>query len=70
MEYVRYVCMCLARGGVGGEWIGFYQSRENRGSESVSWLRWCGWVVGRGLGPGSEGWDGVVCVSCESEFSV
>ena len=42
------ICMCLARGGVGGEWIriGFvlYQSCRNRGSVgSVFVLRWCRW---------------------------
>ena len=56
------MCLCLARGGVGGEGglvderIGFwlYQSCGDRGSVghvSVFWLRWCGWCrwgVGRG----------------------
>ena len=72
------MCMCLARGGVGGErgeWMrelgfGLYQSSGDRGSVghvSVSWLRWCGrWGVGRGLGQGS----GVVLCLCESGFSV
>ena len=47
------MCMCLARGGVGGEggeWmrelgLGLYQSSGDRGSVghvSVFWLRWCG----------------------------
>ena len=38
---------------------------------SVFWLRWCGWGVGRGLGPGSGavGWC-YVCVRCESGFYV
>ena len=79
------MCMCLARGGLGGEGselirgfgLGFYQSCENRGSigrVSVFGLRWCGWCrwgVGRGLGPGSGvvGWC-YVCVRCESGFSV
>ena len=37
----------------------------------VFWLRWCGWGVGRGLGPesGAVGWC-YVCVRCESGFSV
>ena len=61
------MCMCLTRGGVGGEggeWMreygfGLHQSCGDRGSGghvSVLWLRWCGWCrwgVGRGLGPGS-----------------
>ena len=29
---------------------------------SVFWLRWCGWGVGRGLGPGS---GAVVLCLCE-----
>ena len=75
------MCMCLARGSVGGEvwWVdesigfGLYQSSEDRGSVghvSVFWLRWCGWCrwgVGRGLGQGSGevGWC-YVCVSLDS----
>ena len=72
--------MCLARGGMGGEGcelmerigFGFYQSCGNRGSvERVFGLRWCRWVVGRALGPGS-GWVRCcyVCVSCESGLYV
>ena len=52
------MCMCLARSGVGGEGIGFeiYQSCGNRGSVGRGFgLRWCKWVVGRVLGPGSGG---------------
>ena len=72
------MCMCLARGGVGGEggeWmreldLGFTQSSGDRGSVghvSVFWLRWCGWCrwrVGRGPGQGSGavGWGGVMSV--------
>ena len=71
------MCMCLARGGVGGgglgrvdERIGFglYQSCGDRGSVghvSVFWLRWCGWCrrgVGKGLGPGSGRRGGVMSV--------
>ena len=68
------MCMCLARGymgGEGGEWMrgfGLNQSCQNRGSVgcvSVFGLRWCGWCrsgVGRGLGPGS---GGVVLCLCE-----
>ena len=51
---VSDMCMCLARGGVGGvggERIGFrlYQSWRNRGKVgyvSVFWLWWCGWCWG------------------------
>ena len=79
------MCMCLARGGVGGEggeWmrelgLGFTNplgTGESVGHVSVFWLRWCGWCrwgVGRGLGQGSGavGWC-YVCVRCESGFSV
>ena len=79
------MCMCMARGGLGGEggeWMerigfGLYQSCGDRGSVghvSVFWLRWCGWCrwgVGRGLGLGSGavGWC-YVCVRCESGLSV
>ena len=50
------MCMCLARGGMGGEGvvderIGFYQSCGNRGSVGrvfMFWLRWCRRGVGRG----------------------
>ena len=45
------MCMCLARGGVGGEWViglglGFPNSGGTRGKMgyvSVFWLRWSGW---------------------------
>ena len=60
------LCMCLARGGVGGEgeWIrglglGFTNPVGTGGvfgRVSVFGLRWCGWRrwgVVRGLGPGS-----------------
>ena len=50
--------------------FGLYQSCGNRGSVgrvSVFWLQWCGWGVGRGLGPGS---GGVVLCLCESGLSV
>ena len=79
------MCMCLARGGVGGEggeWmrelgLGFTNPVGTGGSVgrvSVFWLRWCGWCrwgMGRGLGPGSGavGWC-YVCMRCESGFSV
>ena len=74
------MCMCLARGGVGGEggeWmrelgLGFTSGdRGSVGHKSVFWLRWCRWGVGRGLGQGSGavGWC-YVCVRCESGFSV
>ena len=79
------MCMCLARGGVGGvggEWmrelgLGFTNPVGTGGSVrrvSVFWLWWCGWCRwewGRGLGQGSGavGWC-YVCVRCESGFSV
>ena len=76
------MCMCLARGGVGGEggeWmrklgLGFTNplGQGSVGHVSVFWLRWwCRWGVGRGLGQGSGavGWC-YVCVRCESGFSV
>ena len=76
------MCMCLARGGVGGEggeWmrelgLGFTNPLGTWGSVghvSVFWLRWCRWRVCRGLGQGSGavGWC-YVCVRCESGFSV
>ena len=57
------MCMCLARGGVGGEGgecmrigFGLYQSCGNRRSVicvSVFRLQWCRCGVGRGRGPGS-----------------
>ena len=72
-----YVFASGRRGWRGGEWmrglglglgLGFTQSCGNRGSVgrvSVFWLRWCGWCmwrVGRGLGPGSGEWGGVMSV--------
>ena len=65
---------CGLRGGRVDERIGFrlYRScgdRESVGRVSVFWLQWCGWGVGRGLGPGSVGWC-YVCVRCDSGFSV
>ena len=72
------MCMCLARGGVGGE-VGEWMRELGLGftnpvSVSVFLLRWCGWCrwgVSRGVGPGSGavGWC-YVCVRCESGFSV
>ena len=60
---LRDMCMCLAWDGVGGEGSVVHVS--------VFWLRWCGWGVGRGLGPGSgEVGRCYVCVRCESGFSV
>ena len=69
------MCMCLARGGVGGEggeWmrelgLGFTNPVGEGGSVghvSVFWLWWCGWGVGRGLGPGSGAVGFVLCL-CE-----
>ena len=65
--------MCLARGGVGGEWIGFwlYQSCGNRGSVTCLYFGFGGiggeWV--EGLHQGLEGWR-YVCASCKSGLSV
>ena len=79
------MCMCFARGGVGGEggeWmrelgLGFTNPLGTGGSVghvSVLWLRWCGWCrwgVGRGLGQGSGAVVlCYVCMRCESGFSV
>ena len=65
------MCMCLARGGVGGEggeWmrelgLGFTNPLGIGGSVSVFWLRWCGWCRwGVGLDSGRERWGGVMSV--------
>ena len=77
------MCMCLARGGVGGEggvsgredWVWtlpilWEQGGRGVGRVSVFWLRWCGWWgLGREVGSGSGGvmWC-YVCVRCESGF--
>ena len=72
------MCMCLARGGVGGEggeWMRelglcFTNPLGTGGVLDmclVFWLRWCRWGVGRGLGQGS---GAVVLCLCESGFSV
>ena len=71
------MCMCLARGGVGGEgceWmrelgLGFTNPVGTGGVLDMClcfWLRWCRWGVVRGLGPGSGalGWC-YVCMRCE-----
>ena len=75
------MCMCLARGGVGGEggeWmrelgLGFTNPVGTGGvlDMCVFWLRWCRWGVGRwiGQGSGAVGWC-YVCVRCESGFSM
>ena len=72
------MCMCLARGGVGGEggeWmrefgLGFTNPVWTGGVLDMCLCFGCG-GVGRGLGPGSRavGWC-YVCVRCESGFSV
>ena len=60
------MCMCLARGGVGGEvgkWmrgLGWGFTMGSVGRVSVFWLRWCRWVGG--LEQGLEGWGGVMSV--------
>ena len=77
---VCYMCMCLARGGLGGEGGEWMRDLGLGFTNSVGtwivllWLRWCGWCwwgVGRGLGSGwgAVGWC-YVCVRCESGFSV
>ena len=60
MRGVCEMCMCLARGSGGGQWIreldlGFINpvGTGNVGCVSAFELRWCGWGVVRGLGPGS-----------------
>ena len=79
------MCMCLARGGVGGEggeWmrelgLGFTNPVGTVGVLDMclcfgcGGCGWCRWGVGRGLGPGSVA-VGLcyVCVRCESGFSV
>ena len=75
------MCMCLARGGVGGEggeWmrelgLGFTNPLGTGGVLDMGLCFGCGGVggVGRGLGQGSGavGWC-YVCVRCESGFSV
>ena len=75
------MCMCLARGGVGGEggeWmrelgLGFTNPLGTGGVLDMCLCFGCGGVggVGRGLGQGSGavGWC-YVCVRCESGFSL
>ena len=67
------MCMCLARGGVGGEggeWmrigLGFTNPVGTGGvlDMCVFWFGWCRWGVGRGLGQGS-GAVGLVLCLCE-----
>ena len=62
------MCMCLARGVVGSEWVtGLGLCFTNSGGTwgkwdmCVFWLRWCGWYWGRvggchGPGSGRMGW--------------
>ena len=75
------MCMCLARGGVGGEggeWmrgLGLGFTNGNRGVLDVCLCFGCGGVGGIGgewgLGSGSGGVRSCyVCVSCESGISV
>ena len=58
------MCMCLARGGVGGEggeWMrGLGLDFTNPRGHGECWT--CRWAVGRGHGPGSGGWGGVMSV--------
>ena len=75
--WMRWMCgvgrvcemyMCLARGGVGGEWmrglgLGFTNPVGTGvvdGRVSVFWLWWCRWGVDRGLDQGLERWGGVM----------
>ena len=79
------MCMCLARGGVGGEGVEWMRElglcfTNPLGTWGVLdmclvfWLQWCGWCrwgVGRGLGQGSGAVEWCyACVRCESGFSV
>ena len=78
------MCMCLARGGVGGEggeWmrelgLGFTNPVGTGGVLDVCLCFGCGGVGGvggewvGGLDQGRERWGGVVCMRCESGFSV
>ena len=67
------MCMCLARGGKGGEWVtglgmGFTNPVGTRGVLDVCLCFGCGGVVGvdrewvGGLDQGLEGWGGVMSV--------
>ena len=64
VDEVCEMCMCLSRGGVGGEvgeWmrglgLGFTNSVRTGGVLHVFlYLGWCRWGLDRGLGPGSVG---------------
>ena len=64
------MCMCLARGSVGGEGDDCMRGLGLGFTNPVGvldvclfLLRWCRWGVGGGLGPGS---GGVVLGLCES----
>ena len=69
------MCMCLARGGVGGEGVSGPEDlgwalqilwEQEECWTCVCWLRWCRW-----LGTGYVGvWLCYVCVSSESGFFV
>ena len=73
------MCMCLARGGVGGKWmrelgLGFINPTGIGGVLDMCLCFGCGgvggeWVGGLGHGSGAVGWC-YVCVRCESGFSV
>ena len=75
------MCMCLARGGVGGEggeWmrelgLGFTNPVGTGGVLDMCLCFGCGGVGGEwvgGLDQGRERWGGVMSVRCESGFSV
>ena len=67
---VLEMCMCLARGGVGGEWmrglgLGFTNPVGTGGVLDVCLCFGCGGVGGEwvgGLDEGLEGWGGVMSV--------
>ena len=73
------MCMCLARGGVGGEWmrelgLGFTNPVGTGGVLDMCLCFGCGGVGGVGgdgacTRVGSGGWC-YVCVRCQSGFSV
>ena len=73
MCLVCELCMCLARGGVGGESIrglglGFTNPVGTEGSVGrvsafgLLGCGWCIWGVGGGLGQGLEWWGGDISV--------
>ena len=53
------MCICLVRGGVGGEWIGLYRAWRNMGTVGMCLCFGCG-----GAGGVSE-WVGGLCQGLE-----